>query len=311
MALNTTNPEPTHLTTLLSRKLADIPQHHLPSLTTSDILHQTSLALHLPNIPLDIQLPFFLRNRTHITRTPLKSAKHQHPDITRAIFFYRLCPTHQFQRYHDATRWNIALFVALLSLSCPHNCPQKVGLKWDVYIPPPARTFMISYLAAVLEHHNTPTVFPAREEFIELWKTSRYDMFEIQTAGQKKALKNACRQLTGAWEVELDTTRREMEKHTYMKRVAPFVGCLVPGRRDQEVGVEVERGGDVGGIGGVVEAEGNELLEALLVPFCEREESCCDGDGVTVTGLGFAMSAVMDARPRDMLTVLMRLFPLD
>jgi hypothetical protein len=37
----------------------------------------------------------------------------------------------------------------------------------DTYIPPAARRFMIAYLAAMLEHHNSPTMFEKRESFIE------------------------------------------------------------------------------------------------------------------------------------------------
>jgi hypothetical protein len=77
--------------------------------------------------------------------------------ITRAIFFYRLDPAHQFQRHHhNITRWNLALFTALLSL------PDKSSAN-PTHMPPADKRFMTSYLAGVMEHHNTPQTFTARE----------------------------------------------------------------------------------------------------------------------------------------------------
>jgi hypothetical protein len=184
--------EQTELEEQLKAKLQAIPPYHLPALTLFDILDQTPRAQHLPNIPSDIQIAFFLRNRAIIDRNgggePIKDEVLQSLNITRAIFFYRLNVSRQFQRFHDTIRWNIAIFAALLALpsdkppEAPYLAPRKHGksnhgkmkrppMSKDTYIPPAARRFMISYLAAVIEHHNSPTVFEEREAFIKIWKS--------------------------------------------------------------------------------------------------------------------------------------------
>ena len=110
-----------------------------------------------------------------------------------------------------------------------------------VYFPPAARRFVIMYLEAVLEHHNTPTVFRAREAFIQRWKESRFGFFTFN-AGQKKVLKTCMKQLTVAWDVELDRVHAQLGPREYQIWIARFVGVLIPGRMErrlQQVGSQV------------------------------------------------------------------------
>ncbi|KAF1848915.1 uncharacterized protein K460DRAFT_239526, partial [Cucurbitaria berberidis CBS 394.84] len=331
-----------HLEVLLKRKLSGIPSHHVPDLQLSDIISQTPRALLLHNIPPDIQLAFLLRNRALIDQhsgKPIKAEDKQSLDITRAIWYYRLDAVHQFQRYHDTARWNIALYTALLSLpldttppasptypSSPANTRSK-----DTYIPPAARRFMTLYLAAVLEHHHhTPntTTFTAREAFIKVWKSGIWDVFEVHSSGQKKLLKNEMKRLTREWELELDRAMGSMERAEYQARIARFVGSLFPGRKDQglvlpaylgkvtpSLSPEVQMGGDVDvDTVLVVKEEGeasNELLEALCVPLDEqsRQKHTEFQETTVVTDIRYAIGAVNKMHPRDMLLMLMRLFP--
>lgn len=100
-----------------------------------------------------------------------------------------------------------------------------------VYFTPAARRFVISYLGAVLEHHNTPAKFHARENFIRLWKDSRYDFFTFGS-GQKKLLKTYMKHLSAAWNQELDRIKGLLGLDEYERRVAKFVGTIIPGRVD-------------------------------------------------------------------------------
>lgn len=159
-------------------------------------------------------------------RLAIKDPEAQHIDITRAIFFWRLDDMHQFQRYHDNARWNIALFIALLS-----------GGRFGSKEARPARHFAIAYLAAVLEHHNEPATFDKREAFIKLWKDSKYDLFTF-TASQKTAMKRVSKRLNKEWEDELYRIKKvndlmalmEETGPTYYAKISKFIGILVPGR---------------------------------------------------------------------------------
>ncbi|KAF2683131.1 hypothetical protein K458DRAFT_254175, partial [Lentithecium fluviatile CBS 122367] len=226
------NEDTRDLLLLLQRKLSDIPNGHIPVLTLADIVKQTPKTLLLPNIPPDLQLAFFLTERTLINSShglAIKDENLQHIDVTRAIFYYRLDEVHQFQRYHDSHRWNIAIFLAILTLPRTSSEPWCPGV---VHFPPAARRFVIAYLAAVLEHHNTPEVFEQRELFVRLWKNTRYEFYTFGS-GQKKLLKVEIKRLNIEWEKVLDRVKEEMGEDNYNRRVAKFVGVLMPGRKDQ------------------------------------------------------------------------------
>ena len=217
-----------------------------------------------------------------------------------------------------------------------------------------ARHFIQLYLAAVLEHQNTPsTNFIARETFIIKWKNSSWDLYTKLSGAQKKLMKNRMKVLTKEWEMELEYALKHMGKDEYESTIAKFVGCVIPGRRTDGRGVSapvvggggasdrVVNNGDVdaysaGGVGGdyahpssqdhimwdmTDEASDNELLDALRVPFTPkvkasntqgqpRMPSCEDeAEAIMVTDIRHAVAAVLKMRPRDILPVMMRLFP--
>ena len=338
MASDFTIDDLAHLKSLLDRKLHNIPEHHLPTLTINDILQQAPQALHIPTIPPDIQLPFLLRNRSiinHDNVCPIKDERKQTLKVTRTIFFYHLNEAQQFQRFHDTSRWNLALFTALLGQSStstmsptsvrPSRRPDTPLLKTE-YITPAARRFMTSYLAAVMERHNTPTVFTAREEFIQRWKNGAWELFQQFRASQRKLLKREMYRLSAQWEDELDMAMKEMGRPEYERRIAPFVGSIIPGRKDQGLppcthdhlrrfarsaspSPEAREGMNME----LQEArEGrNELLDALRVPLEEREyqNHHRDEEVQMPADIRYAIAAMQNVRPADMLQVLMRLFP--
>jgi hypothetical protein len=300
-----------HLEALLERKLERVPEYIVPSLTINDVLRQTPQALQNPAIPPDIQLPFFLRNRATIDRynaRPMKDSDAQSLNITRAIFFYHMHEAHQFQRYHDASRWNLALFTALLCVDA--TMPAQSSIE------PDARHFMTAYLAAVMERHNAPTVFEKREDFIKLWKASKWSMFEHFRAGQNKLFKKEMSRLNGEWEVELNYAMSVISEKEYDVCVAPFVGSVVPGRKNlglAQTHLEGPMMSEAEWLESLEEGETtgkNELLEALMVPldaesFNMQEEN---QDGVTPVDMSAAIAAMQMVGPADMLPVLLRLF---
>ncbi|KAH7082575.1 hypothetical protein BKA63DRAFT_403541 [Paraphoma chrysanthemicola] len=300
---------------LLARKLTNIPQYVIPSLTVNDIVHQTPRARHLRAIPPDLQLAVFLGNRQLINRDndrPIKGERVQSLHTTRLIFYYQLSETHQFRRFHDTLRWNFTLFTAVLhATSSPTRRPEQVT--------PAARRFMVSYLAAVLEHHNTPGLFTAREDFIWRWKSGVYDLFLDLKAAQKKFMAKQMQILNREWEHELDCVMREIGHAEYNKRVAPFVGCIVPGRKNQQLPTTLldahfeyssSSAPDEAAIEMMnqVKDEQNELLDALRVPLEEaqwQKDAVHEEPGVTPVDLSFALSCVKNSRPKGMLSCLM------
>ncbi|KAF2707861.1 hypothetical protein K504DRAFT_382859 [Pleomassaria siparia CBS 279.74] len=307
------------LEALLVRKLAGMPKDHLPILKLTDILGQTPMAAHLLHIPSDLQLTFFLANRSVINANlglAIKDSSQQSLDITRAIFFYRLDTAHQFARYHDSSRWNISLYIALLSLP-----PHATSFYSPTYISPAARRFMLSYLDAVVETHNEPYTFGRREAFIDLWKESAYDFFSIKAASQAKFIRRQTVRLNAEWEAELDGMRKSMKQDDYKARVVPWVGVLIPGRVDQGrrvVGINAgARGANNTGKQDVrdksnVEEGRNKLLEALMVPLDEME---VDVDGQSgsaqyelVCKLPAALAALKNMSAKEMLAALFRMF---
>jgi hypothetical protein len=330
------------LQTLLHRKLANIPKNHLPALAATDILDQTPRAVQIVTLPPDLQLPIFLRNRTLINRDnerPIKDEDKQPLKITRAIFFYHLNETYQFQRFHDTCRWNLALFTALLwapdstsmCLDAAQSSRRSAFAPSEVEcVTPAARRFMTGYLAGVLERHNTPTVFDKREEFIKRWKNSNIDLFVSFKAAQAKLLKKTMQRLTGEWEDELDKAMRWMGKIQYEARVAPFVGSIIPGRKDQ--GLPVVQTGVLSGFRDFTRSSSpspearkemdmeldapmdgkNELLEALQVPLEERDykrDDRYEEETRTPADVRYAIASMQNVRPSDILPALIRLFP--
>jgi hypothetical protein len=313
------------LKALLKRKLQNVPEHVIPDLTIQDILYQSPRALKIASVPADLQLPFLLRNRALIDchgGRPIKDELKQSINITRAIFFYHLHEPHQFQRYHDLSRWNLALFTAVLCTP-PSSTASRVqpsrNASGRVYetrdVNRAACRFMVSYIAAVLEHHNTPTVFDKREDFVRLWKDSGWDVFERLGASQKKLLKREMQRLNTEWALELDRAREAMGRTEYDASVAKFVGCVVPGRKGQ--GLRMEYRGATGLTDKsfdmeLKKAHANELLDALRVPLGEEEyqgTGLVDGDAATPVDVRYAITCMQNVRPRDVLPILLELFP--
>lgn len=316
----------TQLEALLKRKLGNIPEHILPSFTIYDVLHRAPQMLVNPYVPTDIQLPFILRNHSSIDRDkgrPIKSERQQDLDTTRAIFFYHRHEAYQFQRYHDTSRWNLAFFTALLcdEPATPTSTSHDYSDDTDDSLH--ARTFMVSYLAAVMERHNTPTTFEKREDFVRHWKWSDWDLFTRFASGQKRVLKREMSRLTKEWGRELDKAKKEMGRDEYDLRVAPFVGSVIPGRKDQGLmhGVEHLQGWSISDSQSAEDVDvevsrkkREELNGALCVPVEEErygDDEDYGDDGTTPTDLSDAITWMQSTRPADMLPVLMRLFPVE
>jgi hypothetical protein len=331
MVSNTTVEDLAHLEGLLKRKLLNIPEHVITAFTISDILIQIPCVLITPTVPSDIQISFLLRNRALVDRhggRPIKDENQQSSEITRAIFFYHLHEPHQFQRYHDLSRWNLALFAALLSspptsptalIQSSHQSQARVHK--PEYVTSAAKRFMRRYLAAVMERHNTPTVFKKREDFVKRWKESSWDLFERFGASQRKLMKREMQRLNAMWEVELDRAMKVMGRREYERCVAPFVGCIIPGRKDQQVPVSLGASVRPASSSPMLEREeqmhvvqegNNDLLDALRVPLGEpnyQDDHGYDKDATTPVDMRYAISRMQDVRPVDILPVLMRLFP--
>ncbi|KAH7130242.1 hypothetical protein B0J11DRAFT_522720 [Dendryphion nanum] len=276
----------------------------------------------MSSIPADLQLSYFLTNISKLipnNRRALKSFTEQSLNLTRTIFFYRLDPNHQLQRYRDTHRWNVAIFLELLTLD--HLYPRKTSNPVSqFYLRHGAKDFMIAYLEAVIEHHNTPTSFIAREAFVWLWKREDFEFYSFSSA-QRKLMKNAMKRMSKELETELERLECVLGPERYQHGIGRFVGVLLHGERNDR-GVadkDAEAGGDVCDgeetveleDGGVQLGEG-ELLRALRVPLPDEEfygeyERSGMGDGQTecfVADRSAALEAIAACRMRDVLEML-------
>ncbi|KAF3033224.1 hypothetical protein E8E11_002906 [Didymella keratinophila] len=317
MALNELSPQDQEqLGDMLQHKLRGIPTDHIPSLRLSDVLQRTPRTL-LPHIPPDISLAWFLRNRARVDsyiRTGMQhagvgeEAEDVDDKVVRAAWYYRLSASHQFQRYHDAVRWNLAIYTALLTqhtlsksrdngTTTNNNRKSKIDKTLSEKLSPAALRFVHAYLSAVLEQHNAPTQFSKRDAFIQLWLSSRFDLFSIHKSWAKKALRRALKALGSEWAILLSQIGSEYE--TRMRREK-----LDTEARDAEVrDTGIKRRGDA-----------NELLDALRAPFPtlvagQRALEPVEDEMAMVCDLRTAITCVQSTQPRDMLPVLMRLFP--
>ena len=311
---------------LLEYKLRQIPQDHIPRITVADILHRTQRT-HIPNVPRDINLAFLLRNYALIEAyncVPQKEDSGQDEAIARAIWFYRLDTNHQFQRYQNNIRWNITLFTSLITL---HSLIQQTK-KQDIYqskegtrrsqhsptFSPAALQFMKLYLAAVMEAHAHPTIFTAREAFIRFWRVSPLELFNVKTWAQR-AIGRRVKELSPEWDLELRRAWQVMGNDAYEAKVAPFVGCLIPG---QAIRTPSLQGSAMGRYdetnAGYGKSEQNELLDALMVPCPTAAWGKSHGavkqseDGEFVCDLRAATSCLQSVRPKEILPVLMDIF---
>ncbi|KAF2732908.1 hypothetical protein EJ04DRAFT_578088 [Polyplosphaeria fusca] len=231
-----------------------------------------------PAIPPDIQLAYFLAHLSSIPNLPVKSHEFQTLATTRAIFYHRLAPTHQFQRHHDITRFNITLFLALLTAP-----PES--------LIPTGHAFAKAYLHAVLEHHSSPTVFEKRDGFVKMWKKSGFDLWTRFRASEKRLLKRVQRERKGDWEEAV-----EEGKGWYGEGMGREKGGKEDGSelRDEEV------------------LEDNELLRALRVPYLGGAEGDdgVEGEkgGETVVDSRVALKVLKECRVGDMLNMLIREF---
>jgi len=147
---------------------------------------------------------------------------------------------------------------------------------------------------------------------------------------QKKLLKNAMKKLSKEWEAELRVAESQLGRERYERKVGKFVGGVVPGKREMGVRAEEVKSedGNVDMANPVLpergEGEGNSgngLLQALLAPYVPQtnEARGQDGKGVKrgatevegtlVTDVRSAIAALQTMEPRDILPVLIRLFP--
>jgi hypothetical protein len=292
------------LSALLTLKLRGIPKGHLPPLTLTSLLTLSPSALSLLHIPPDIQLLWFLAHRSNIPSHPLKKPTDQSLATTRAIFFYRLSETHQFQRYHDVARWNIAIFLALLT---------KPSKEMDGT----SRTFAQAYLHAVLEAHETPTLFAQREAFVSIWKHGPLDLWGRFRSAEMKLLKRRIKALRAEWDevVQVEAYRWGAGTGEYHALVGRFLGSLIP---SQGQGLRrVEQTGEDAGEDALMDEgekeevwEGNELVAALRVPYLGDEEESTEvrQQGPPVVDTRLALQAASEVRAEEIMKMIQREF---
>lgn len=184
------------------------------------------------SVPNDLGFEFFLSNRVRIAQDGDTAKKEDQPlRITRAIFHWRLDKFHQFQRYHDPLKWNMAIYLALLVDDKAERDPNNLNYdnsRTRIRLNDTNKRYMIDFLRCFLEHHNTPAQFGIRESFITNWKDTKLDIFIVR-GKLRGRVKDAYKRLTGDWETLLENRRSMVAPAAFEARFGKFVGVLIPG----------------------------------------------------------------------------------
>ncbi|KAF1937623.1 hypothetical protein EJ02DRAFT_515087 [Clathrospora elynae] len=148
---------------------------------------------------------------------------------------------------------------------------------------------------------------------------------------QKKLPQKAMKSLSKEWEGVLDEAGKRIGTTKYEDKVVRFVGCVLPGRKDQSVPaafvqpntsvladdrIDIDGSVDHGGRLADRKMDKSELLGALHVSHDvqqgEPEKTGCslkDIEAMTVTDVKHAIAALQKVRARDISLVLLRLSP--
>ena len=156
-----------------------------PSLSTiydeSNTCIDKDSATYAQNIPHNLQLPFFFTYYNSIinaNRTALKSSV-QSLDVSRAIWYWGIDPTHSFFKDHEQIHYNIILMIlAVMS-----------GSK-NEYTTTEGRRFGWAFIMSWVELLDNDDSFRHRDQFINIWKTGPYDLIVFSEA-QKQRVKYA------------------------------------------------------------------------------------------------------------------------
>jgi len=142
-------------------------------------------ATYARNIPYILQLPFIFAHYNdivHANRTALKSSV-QSTNVSRAIWYWGIDPTHSFFKDHEQIRYNIIL-MTLVSMSADPN----------EYTTIEGQHFAWVFIMAWVEQLENKGNFTYRDHFIDIWKTGQYDLI-VFTEAQKQRVKYAIRAL--------------------------------------------------------------------------------------------------------------------
>lgn len=200
---------------------------------------------------------------------PLKDCQ-QPFHITRGLIYYHLSDI-GFQRLHDFFRLNVAIFLALLvennksqaALESTELEPNLLNYDGEPFIelPHSAKQFILSYLDAVMEHHNNPMDFRCRNAFIKKWKNVKWDFFKPR-AHMAKKLKMETARVKKDWETYLSSLKDELDREEFEHRFGRFINVLIPGG---DLGIQRTNSG--------VDIHEHSKWREEIRPDCKREDA--------------------------------------
>jgi hypothetical protein len=166
----------------LVEKLAILHPRAMPNKPSIEIIYvHHDRPTYAWNIPHNLQLPFVFAQYNKIinaNRTARKDAM-QSSDVSRAIWYWGIDPTHSFFKDHESIRYNIIL-MTLVSMSTDPN----------KHTTPEAQKFAWAFIMAWVEQLDYEGKFSYRDHFIDMWKTGPYDLI-VFTEEQKRRVKQA------------------------------------------------------------------------------------------------------------------------
>jgi hypothetical protein len=92
------------------------------------------------------------------------------------------------------------------------------------------KSYIVDYIQAMLEHHNSPAQFEKRDLFIAGWKRHTFDVYLFR-GNMKRRVKTALRSVGSDWDVELEAQRMMVPGAAFEAPFGRFVGVMIPGDR--------------------------------------------------------------------------------
>jgi len=179
-----------------------------------DDIYGTSSLTRVPTIPPDLPLSFVFTNHNSLYALklciPSGVTTRADFDMLRALWYWRICPSHTFSMLERGPRYNVVLMVLVLA---------RPDLQ--VLCKPGALEFIRAFVAAWLECQWRPLIFTAREAFLRIWNQGTFDLIsfpqrQLKMLGRRS--KHVHRRLEG--EVQLQVPSEEADFVTFMQALS-------------------------------------------------------------------------------------------
>lgn len=171
----------------LEHKLSRIPAgvfHSNRKPTIMDIYTVSAAAIHVTNIPPNLQIDFVFENYTRFASADFKAHKAKGADaVSLAIWFWQMDPSHSFSRRHTIMRSNILMACIMCMIPEPER-----------FIDAGALQFCTAFFDAWHWTVGRQDDFDKQREFLSLWVEGPYELMHFGSK-QRKSMEKKIKEL--------------------------------------------------------------------------------------------------------------------